>query len=120
MTRDAEPALTIRTDLRNADHATVTIMGEVDLETAPELERRLVEAAERGTPVIVDLGECAYMDSSGFRTLHRTAALGRVVLVVPPDAFLSRVVRLAGLGELMQICDDVAGASVFLGTAPPR
>jgi anti-sigma B factor antagonist len=120
MTRDAEPALTIRTDVRDADHATVTIMGEVDLETAPELERRLVEVAERGTPVVVDLGECSYMDSSGFRTLHRAAALGRVVLVIPPDGFLSRVVRLAGLGELMQICDDVAGASEFLGIAPPQ
>jgi hypothetical protein len=96
MTRDAEPALTIRTDLRDAGHATVTIL------------------------VDVDLGECAYMDSSGFRTLHRAAALGRVVLVVPADAFLSRVVHLAGLGELMQICDDVAGASQFLGVAPPQ
>jgi anti-anti-sigma factor len=120
MTRDAEPALTIRTDLRDADHATVTIMGEIDLETAPEFERRLVEVAERGTPVIVDLGECAYMDSSGFRTLHRAAALGRVVLVVPPDAFLSRVVRLAGLGELMPICDDVAGARELLGITLPQ
>jgi anti-anti-sigma factor len=120
VTRDAEPSMTIRTDLRDADHATVTIVGEVDLETAPELERRLVEVAERGTPVIIDLGECAYMDSSGFRTLHRAAAIGRVVLVVPPAAFLSRVVRLAGLGELMQICDDLSGASEFLGSAPPQ
>jgi len=120
MTRDAEPTLTIRTDLRAADRATVTIRGEVDLETAPELERRLVEVAERGLPVIVDLGECTYMDSSGFRTLHQVAALARIVLVVPPEAFLARVVGLAGMGEVITICDDLAGASEFLGIAPSQ
>jgi anti-anti-sigma factor len=109
--------LTIRTDLRHADHALVRVAGEVDLETAPELERRLVEVLQRGTPVVVDLGECSYMDSSGFRALHRASDLGRIVLVVPPGAFLSGVVRLAGLGELIPICDNAGAASAHFG--PP-
>ncbi len=115
MTNDAHPAFTIRTDLRHADHAVVAVAGEVDLETAPELERRLVEVLERGTPVIVDLDECTYMDSSGFRTLHRAAGLGRIVLVLSPGASLARVVRLAGLGELIPICDNAAEASKHVG-----
>jgi anti-sigma B factor antagonist len=117
MTTEPEP-LEIRTDLRDADHAIIAVSGEVDLETAPELERRLAEVVERGTPVIVDLTDCQYMDSSGFRALHRTAALGRVVLVIPAGAFLSRVVRLAGLAELIAVCDDVAGATEHLRAAP--
>lgn len=117
MTTEPEP-LEIRTDLRAADHAIVAVCGEVDLETAPELERRLVEVAERGAPVIVDLTDCQYMDSSGFRALHRAAALGRLVLVIPADAFLSRVVRLAGLAELIAICDNVGDATEHLRTAP--
>jgi anti-sigma B factor antagonist len=107
--------LTIRTDLRHADHALVRVAGEVDLDTAPELERRLVEVLQRGTPVVVDLGECSYMDSSGFRALHRASDFGRLVLVIPPGAFLSRVVRLAGLGELIPICDDTGAASAHFG-----
>jgi anti-anti-sigma factor len=113
---DAVPALSIRTDLRHADHALVTVAGEIDLETAPELERRLIEVLERGTPVVVDLGECTYMDSSGFRTLHRASGLGHIVLIIPPGAFLSRVVRLAGLGEVIPICEDASAASAHFGT----
>jgi anti-sigma B factor antagonist len=116
MTTDSEPAMTIRTDLRAAGHAIVAVSGEVDLDTAPELERRLIEVVERGTPVIIDLGQCTYLDSSAFRTLHRAAALGRIVLVIPPGAFLSRVVHLAGLEQLVTICDDTADAIDHLGS----
>ncbi len=118
MNSDSGQPMQIRTDLRSADHAIVSVAGEVDLETAPELERRLVEVVERGTPVVVDLGACAYMDSSGFRALHRAADLGRIVLVVPPGAFLARVVRLAGLEKLMAICDDTAAALEHVRTPP--
>ncbi len=113
-----EEPLDIRTDLRPAEYAIVTVRGEIDLETAPELERRLLEVAERRMPIVVDLSECRYMDSSGFRALHRTAALCRVVLVIPAGAFLERVARLAGLAELVAIRNDVAGATEHLRTEP--
>ena len=58
------------------------------------------------------------MDSSGFRVLHRAAELDRIVLVIPPTAFLARVVQLAGLAELMAICDDTAAALEQLRTQP--
>ena len=59
------------------------------------------------------------MDSSGFRILHRAAARGALTLVVPPEGLLHRVVGLAGLGEVMKICDTMASATESLGDAPP-
>ncbi len=118
MSGEADPTLEIRTDLRDGDHTVVAVRGEIDLATAPELERRLDEARGRGLPVIVDLSDVGFMDSSGFRILHRTADAIAVILVVPPNGPLRRVVGLAGLGEIMPVCDDVAGAREKARTAP--
>jgi anti-sigma B factor antagonist len=111
MSNDPEGVLDIRTDLSAADLTVVAVRGEVDLANAGVLEQRLVEAARRGLPVVVDLTEVDFMDSSGFRTLHRGADAATVILVVPPEGALRRVVGLAGLDGLMTVCDDVPSAT---------
>lgn len=115
MSTDPEvPMLHIRTDAQAADRTILGVRGEIDLATAPELESRLREAFERGVPIIVDLSETEYMDSSAFRTLHRAAARGALTLVVPPGGLLHRVVGLAGLGDVMKICDSMTSATESL------
>jgi len=48
----------------------VTPVGEIDLSTSPKLRQSLQAALVDGdTPVIVDLAEVPYMDSSGVATL---------------------------------------------------
>ena len=44
--------------------AVITFSGEHDLNTAPELRRRLEEAIEAGGPTVVDLSGAAFIDSS--------------------------------------------------------
>jgi anti-sigma B factor antagonist len=110
MSPDDQPSIETQTDVTAADHTVMAVRGEVDLGTAPELEHSLTEAAERGVPVIVDLSAVGYMDSSGFRTLHRAAMAGPLLLVIPPDARLRRVVHLAGLDAILAIHDDVESA----------
>jgi anti-sigma B factor antagonist len=119
MTTDPElPLLQIRTDVNADDRTILGVRGEIDLSTAPELESRLREAFERGVPIIVDLSGTDYMDSSGFRILHRAAARGALTLVVPPEGLLRRVVGLAGLGEVMRICDSLSSANDDLASGP--
>jgi anti-sigma B factor antagonist len=51
-------------------HLIVTPVGEIDLSTSPQLRQSLQAALIDGdTPVIVDLAEVPYMDSSGVATL---------------------------------------------------
>lgn len=47
----------------------LTLHGELDLAYADELSARLQELRDRGEPVILDLDELEFIDSSGLRVL---------------------------------------------------
>lgn len=51
----------------------VSVMGEVDLATAPALEETLFDLAETGKgDVVVDLSGCSFLDSAGLKALIAT------------------------------------------------
>ena len=94
----------------------VSVMGDVDLATAPLLERTLVEVTEAGKgEVVVDLTGCSFLDAGGLRALVATRSrlkkLGPIARARPfeserdadiSDHALRRVVRdlpLAGRGR---------------------
>lgn len=47
----------------------IAVRGELDLGTAPELERALETARAAGRPIVLDLRELSFMDSTGVRLL---------------------------------------------------
>lgn len=52
---------------------TFTVRGELDMNTAPELERKLGEApVDSGASVMLDLSECEFIDSTGIALIVRT------------------------------------------------
>ncbi len=67
-----------------------TVHGELDMSTAPDLEGKLDEAlAGSGTSIVLDLGECEFIDSTGIALIVRAwqrldgngdAGHGRLVL----------------------------------------
>ena len=50
--------------------------GELDLASAGLLSDALDEAAEAGGPIVVDLGQCEFIDSTGLAALMRAARDG--------------------------------------------
>lgn len=86
----------------DAGRATVTLNGELDLASAPELLRQLQDVLS-GAPasVILDLGELTFVDSSGLGVLCQTRqeAQDRGIDLrleqVPPHA--RRVLEVTGL-----------------------
>lgn len=84
----------------------VTLVGEVDLSNAAELERRMFSAITNlVTTVSVDLTGTDYIDSAGLRVLFALAARLRVLqieldLVAPPGSLARRAVELSGLDTL--------------------
>jgi anti-sigma B factor antagonist len=49
-----------------------TVRGELDMNTAPELERKLDEALEdSGASIMLDLSECEFIDSTGIALIVR-------------------------------------------------
>jgi anti-anti-sigma factor len=90
----------------------VLIRGELDLATAPDLERVIVERLDAGDDVVVDLRELAFMDSSGLRVLvaaHTRTEGGeqQFLIVRPPEGSpVARILSIAGLERELNLIDD--------------
>lgn len=82
--------------------AVVTVQGEHDLSTQPELTQALEDAAAHSN-VLVDLSHCSFMDSTVVTSLSRAAktlqARGeQLALVIPPEQ--THLTRLAAITRL--------------------
>ena len=95
----------------------LTLHGELDLATAPELEQLVNERIDAGDEVVVDLRPLEFMDSSGIRVLvaahARAGRVGtRLVIVRPPArSAVAKIVEVSGLdGELNLVDDPPASA----------
>ena len=83
--------------------ALLTLSGEHDLSTAPELRRRLDKLLEEGTPTVVDLSPATFIDSSILGVIlegRRRAAdseVGFAVLHSDGADAVDRVLEVTGL-----------------------
>jgi len=82
----------------------ISVRGELDLSTAADLERPLEEVLERGRgPVLVDLSECEFIDSTGIALIVRAQQRlesdgeGRNLLVCSYNDQVRRVLDITGL-----------------------
>ncbi len=88
----------------------LTVRGELDLRTSPELEERLGNAFEAGAElVILDLRQIEFMDSTGLRVLlgahQRAQESGRRFALVKGADQVERVLTLTGVRELLTVVD---------------
>ena len=97
--------------------AHLSLRGELDLATAPELEQLVNERLDEGQEVVVDLRGLDFMDSSGIRVLvaaHARAARNdtRFFVVRPAAASaVAKIVEVSGLDGELNIVDDPAQAA---------
>ena len=92
----------------------VTVRGELDLATAPELEEIVMERIDAGQDVVIDLRELEFMDSSGVRVLvaaHARAGRsgGRLIVVRPgQESAVGKIIEVSGLDAELHLVDDPA------------
>ena len=89
----------------------LTVSGELDMATAPELRERLGAALDSGvTRIVVDLRDVTFVDSIGLAAvLHarsRLRAGGHLALVVAPDSYAQLVLEIAGMPRALAIFAD--------------
>jgi anti-sigma B factor antagonist len=94
-----------------AGGAVVTVVGELDLETAPELRERLTAIVAGGaTAVVVDLRRVTFMDSVGLAAVllarRRLPAGGRFALVVAPESYAQLVLEIAALPKTLACFEE--------------
>jgi anti-sigma B factor antagonist len=87
----------------------VALRGELDLGTAARLEQAL-DAADG--PVLLDLRELTFMDSTGVRVLLEAAERGPGLRMLAPRGGDARTtIEETGIGPLLPLVDDSNGAS---------
>jgi anti-sigma B factor antagonist len=98
----------------------LTLSGELDLATAPELRKRLVAAVDSGTTrIVVDLREVTFMDSIGLAAvLHARSRLrpaGRLALIATPGSYAQLVLEITGMPQALAIFADRDAAVAHVG-----
>jgi anti-sigma B factor antagonist len=93
----------------------VSLTGEVDLHTAPELEHALDGVIGLGgTSAVVDLADVSFIDSTTLGVLMRTHSqlqrLGGQLIVVASDRRILRTLEITGLDRVLPIERTLAAA----------
>jgi anti-anti-sigma factor len=83
---------------------TISVRGELDLSTAPDLESPLEQALESGEgSVLIDLTECEFIDSTGIALIVRAwqrldgAEDARTLVLCSQNEQVRRVLEITGL-----------------------
>jgi anti-anti-sigma factor len=104
-----EPGTRMRIDTeRSGDSWVVTVTGDVDLHSAPELRDRLAGLAETGaTHVVVDLSECSFLDSMGLGVIlgakKRMDRDGLELHVVVSEPHVRRIFEITMLDRVLDL-----------------
>ena len=59
---------------KESGHVLVTVAGEVDIATVPQLRERLAAPTASGRPLIVDLDPVTFIDAAGLGVLAGTTS----------------------------------------------
>lgn len=104
----ADGTLVVRT-AKNGDTHVVALCGELDLANAGTAESALEASLEAETPVVVDMRELEFIDSTGIALL--VAALGkgndetRISFIPSAAPAVKRVLELTGLAERLPLAE---------------
>jgi anti-sigma B factor antagonist len=91
-----------------SDRYLITVSGEVDLATSPELDVAIIAAIDSGTSsVVIDLTDVSFMDSSGLgvivRALKRCREAENDLDLVITNERVLKVFGITGLDQVIPI-----------------
>lgn len=98
----------------------VTVAGDVDAATAPQVRDVVDEALAASTEsLVVDLTPVGFMDSAGLTLLmltqRRAEKRDRRVIVAVPPGNVRRVLEMTGLDQEVELADTLDQAFLALG-----
>ena len=96
----------------------IKVHGELDLAVAGQLDEALTGAVEAADVVLVDMGRCEFIDSSGLavilRAHRRMEELGKRLAIYAPNAQVERILAMTGLttnGLVFETAEEAAAAA---------
>ena len=109
------------TDQLDSGTPVVSVTGEVDLATAPALERALRAATElRSRELILDLTRCSFLDAGGLEVLSdaraRLARSNRALAIVLSQPMVLKIFEITELDRQFAIYPSLGAAVQAEGT----
>ena len=100
---------------RRDGYELLVVEGELDIATAPRMIAALNEAlADVAIPLVVDLSEVVFMDSTGLALLmnarRRVVRQNQGFAIVCPHGPIARVFEIADMVESLRVCPDTESA----------
>ena len=95
-----------------SDRYVITVSGEVDLASSPELDTAIIAAIESGSSsLVIDLADVSFMDSSGLgvivRGLKRCREADKDLDLVITNERVLKVFGITGLDQVIPIHDSI-------------
>ena len=95
-----------------SDRFVITVSGEVDLASSPELDTAIIAAIESGSSsLVIDLADVSFMDSSGLgvivRGLKRCREADKDLDLVITNERVLKVFGITGLDQVIPIHDSI-------------
>jgi anti-sigma B factor antagonist len=105
----------------------VEVSGDLDIATVDELEGPVIGAVENGRgPLMIDLSECTFIDSSGIRLLlraHRRLrandGLGPPMAIIARD-HVAKLLLLTAVDKVLPVVGSRGDAERVLAGVPAR
>ena len=112
------------TEARRENAVVLTLRGDLDLRTAPNLRVQLADLVRRcDTDVVLDLADVSFIDSTGLaamlNVLRRLTRARRRLMLVSPDGPVRRILRLTRLDGTFVVRDFVEDALEALAGRDP-
>jgi anti-sigma B factor antagonist len=104
----------------------VEVGGDLDIATVTDLERPVIGAIEEGrTPVVLDLGQCSFIDSSGIRLLLRAHRLldggsnhHRPSFAIAATGHVARMLEITAVDKVITVRASRAAAEDAVSAGP--
>ena len=97
------------TSTREGNAVRVSVGGDLDLATAPQLDAALREIETTSSTVILDLRGLTFMDSSGINLLVRHAESARsdgfALSIIPPNPTVARVLDITRVRQHLPLVE---------------
>jgi anti-sigma B factor antagonist len=113
-TAGARPEIVITTvDVEGESYTLVKLIGEIDLEVAPELRGGITKELKHGAiSMVFDLAEATFIDSTTLGNIalahKRMREKGGWMGVVCPDPTMARLFSITGLHRMFPVRDSFA------------
>ncbi|MBA4544139.1 MULTISPECIES: STAS domain-containing protein [Thermoactinomyces] len=108
--------LVIHEKIEKENRIAISVEGEVDVYTAPQLREKLLPLCQGGSQITVNLSKVTYIDSTGLGVLigaykAQRATSGKLVLT-GMNARLNRLFKITNLNQIMDIEDQAGGGQL--------